>query len=191
MFKPPNKSRWRNSERLNTTPEDHDWAYAHFYFGKAFNADITLLVYTAPPDYPLYPNCRGASKFEYHFTPHHFGDRAFHSRADGQPNADAFTFTDYEIYRPCWESQSSRAGKRDIQAKVAAIQKEHERCGRFGSDDCDRNGRRFTSGMNRCRSAESLPDNFFKDNRANDTNPLKGRIRIPLPGSSEYVVVYP
>jgi hypothetical protein len=224
---------WKHLEPSNTTPENYNWEYADLYFARAFNADITPLVYITEnpawaantacgpidttnetlraefgqfmsaiaarypqikrwglynesdgssvllqtggcfgdddtgdlnangvPDYAEYaemagiardavhqanpdaqvyiavafddfdiktcpPNytCLPPSHFDYNFLPNLFGYMASHPRANGQPYADALTFTYYDIYGPYWERQPSGAGWHGIQAKAAAIQK--------------------------------------------------------------------
>lgn len=89
---------------------------AQVYMAVAFD-DFDLK--TCPPGY----KCLPASHFDYHFLPNLFNYMAKHPRANGQPYADALTFTYYDIYGPYWERQPSGAGLYGIQAKAAAIQK--------------------------------------------------------------------
>ena len=90
------------------------------------NPDAQLALAVAFDDFdvrscPANYGCWPASHFDYNFLPKLFGYMAEHPRANGAPYADLLTFTYYDIYGPYWESQSSGAGMRGIQAKAAAI----------------------------------------------------------------------
>ena len=74
---------------------------------------------TCPADYP--GACPPASHFNYYFLPKLFEYIAAHPRPNGEPYADLFAYTYYDIYGPYWERQSSGARWYGIQAKAAAI----------------------------------------------------------------------